>query len=212
MHAPTWIKLLLIVALLLWPRQVSAQAPCDAGLVEVLRTSLTSSTPAALTFERTGYVVLEGPQYYYALGAFSNQTLVTSQTETRVDVAAGQAVWYGTWGSGVVDVLLCMEPPPPTPTLDPSIPTPTLIPSATAVAYPAPVDPTQGPDDPTPTAVPYPPPTPLPTMLPDQTLEGLATHGHAITATAAAPVGLAILSVFFLWMGLRMLVWGRRRR
>ena len=55
-------------------------------------------------------------------------------------------------------------------------------------------------------------PTPLPTMLPDQTLEGLTAHGQAITATAAAPVGLAIISLLLLWAGMRLLVWGRRRR
>lgn len=50
-----------------------------------------------------------------------------------------------------------------------------------------------------------PTPTPLPTVLPDQTLVSLAQHSQAITAIAGSPmgagiIGLLALSIALLWV------------
>lgn len=59
-----------------------------------------------------------------------------------------------------------------------------------------------------PTALPL--PTPLPTLLPDQTLVSLTTHSQAVGALGLQPAGVAIIALLVLWIVLRLLVSARR--
>jgi hypothetical protein len=184
----------LLLGLLLQPGTAGAQAPCDAGYVLEVQTPL-STAPASRTVAAAGYVLISADGLYrYSVNGGPG---LQRTTDVRIGLSAGATISYQLLTATTGTATHCTAPVP------------------TSAAYPAPGTPTAGVPSATPTSAAYPVPStptagilpsPLPTIIPDQTLELLATQGQAITETASGKAGLAIIASLLLWVGLRMLV------